>query len=210
MSEDLPLRHGFAEGDPNAPALLMLHGTGGSPQDISVLGRHLSPNSAMLAPAGSVSENGAARWFRRHAEGVFDEEDVRVRTEELADFVERAVDHYGLRDRRLVAVGFSNGANIAAALTLSRPDVLHEAVLFAGMCPLGDPPSPDLKHARIWLSNGDHDPMAPLPSAQRLAATLRECGADVTHYRHGGGHEINEEGLRQAAAWLREPPQPEK
>ncbi|ASU78449.1 phospholipase [Actinopolyspora erythraea] len=202
---ELPLRHEFVEGTPGSPVLLMLHGTGGTPHEMLALGRELHPDAALLAPAGRISENGTARWFRRYAEGVFDEEDVLVRAEELAGFVQQARRHYGVSGRGLVAVGFSNGANIAAALTLLRPDVLTEAVLFAGMLPLGDPPRHSLRGSRVWMSNGDHDPMAPSPSADRLAGTLRARGAGVAAHRHPGGHEITAEALRRAADRLREP-----
>ncbi|SDQ32834.1 alpha/beta hydrolase [Actinopolyspora saharensis] len=201
-ADGLFLRHTFTEGDPGSPVLLLLHGTGGGPEDIAVLGKRIAPSAPLLAPAGSVSENGAARWFRRHAEGVFDEADVRERTEELAEFVRRAREHYGLTDRRIVAAGFSNGANIAAALTLLRPDVLSEAVLFAAMLPVGDPPWHELTGSRVWMSNGERDPMAPLPAVERLTETLHRRGAEVTAHRHRGGHEITGEALERAAAWL--------
>ena len=131
---------------------MLLHGTGGAPGDLRGLAEQLSPRSPVLAPAGPVSEGGAARWFRRLAEGVFDTEDVVARTHQLADFLTEAVDAYGWRGRRLVAVGFSNGANIAGALTLLRPDVLTEAVLFAAMLPVPDAPEHDLTGTRVFLS----------------------------------------------------------
>ncbi|MBK1785297.1 alpha/beta hydrolase [Prauserella cavernicola] len=201
----LSLDHRFVEGEQHAPVLLLLHGTGSSPEDILTLGKELSPSSPMLAPAGPVSENGAARWFRRLAEGVFDVEDVRVRAEQLAEFVLAAREKYGLTDRRLVAAGFSNGANIAAAVTLLRPDVLTEAVLFAAMLPVPDPPSHNLGGSRVYLSNGRRDPMAPLASSEELVEVLRERDAEVTEHWHHGGHQITLPGLQAAKAWLTEP-----
>ncbi|EIF00716.1 alpha/beta hydrolase [Saccharomonospora glauca] len=201
MSE-LTFDHEFVEGSPSAPVLLLLHGTGGSPTDILSLGKELCPASPMLAPAGPVSEHGAARWFRRHAEGVFDSEDVVYRAGQLADFVVEARERYELDGRRLVAAGFSNGANIAAAVLLLRPDVLSEAVLFAAMLPVPDPPRHDLSGTRVLMANGRRDPMAPLVPAQELVAALRERGCDVTEHWHSGGHQITVDGIAAAKEWL--------
>ncbi|EHR63408.1 alpha/beta hydrolase [Saccharomonospora cyanea] len=201
MSE-LTFDHEFVEGSPSAPVLLLLHGTGGSPADILSLGKELCPASPMLAPAGPVSEHGAARWFRRHAEGVFDTEDVVLRAGQLADFVTEARERYELGGRRLVVAGFSNGANIAAAAVLLRPDVLTEAVLFAAMLPVPEPPRHDLSGTRVLMANGRRDPMAPLVPAQELAAALRERGCDVTEHWHSGGHQITVDGIAAAKEWL--------
>jgi phospholipase/carboxylesterase len=198
----MTLEHEYVEGAPDAPLLLLLHGTGGSPDDLLGLARELSPESAVLAPAGPVSEHGAARWFRRLAEGVFDHEDVVRRANQLADFVLEAREKYGLGDRRLVAVGFSNGANIAAAVTLLRPGVLREAALFAAMSPVPEPPDHDLSASRVFLANGERDPMAPLASTEELIGLLRERGADVVTQRHPGGHQITADGVRAAAKWI--------
>lgn len=194
------LDHKFVEGDSAAPVLLLLHGTGGGPDDLVGLGRELSPGSPLLAPAGPVSEYGSARWFRRLREGVFDYEDVVVRANQLADFVLDARQQYGLDDRRMVAVGFSNGANIAGALILLRPDVLTEAALFASMLPVSD--TQDLSGSRVFLSNGQQDPMAPLPSNEQFIALLKERGADVTVHRHPGGHQVTLDAVAAAKAWL--------
>jgi len=201
-SDEIGLEHRFDEGDPDAPVLLMLHGTGGTPDDLVGLGRELSPGSALLAPAGPVSEHGMARWFRRLREGVFDTEDVVARADQLGEFVLAARRRYELGDRRLVAVGFSNGANIAAALTLLRPDVLTEAALFAAMLPVPEPPGRDLVDSRVFLSNGERDPMAPLVSADGLVEALRARSAEVTVHRHAGGHQVTVDGVREAKAWL--------
>jgi phospholipase/carboxylesterase len=198
----MTLEHKYVEGSPDAPLLLLLHGTGGSPDDLLGLARELSPDSAVLAPAGPVAEYGAARWFRRLAEGVFDHEDVVKRANQLADFVLEARQTYGLGDRRLVAVGFSNGANIAAAVTLLRPEVVREAALFAAMSPVPDPPSNDLSGSRVFLANGERDPMAPLASTEELIGLLRERGADVVTQRHPGGHQITPDGVRAATKWI--------
>ncbi|WP_199431425.1 alpha/beta hydrolase [Qaidamihabitans albus] len=204
MSE-LSLEHRFHDGDRDAPVLLLLHGTGGGPDDLLGLGKELSPASPMLAPAGPVSEGGAARWFRRLAEGVFDVEDVVYRAGQLAEFLVEARERYDLAGRRTVAVGFSNGANIAAAVLLLRPDVLTEAALFAAMLPVPDPPVHDLSGTRVFLSNGKRDPMAPLDSTERLIALLRERSAEVSTHRHDGGHQISVDGFEAARTWLAPP-----
>ncbi|WP_216214056.1 alpha/beta hydrolase [Amycolatopsis aidingensis] len=198
----LSLEHRFLEGDPAAPVLLLLHGTGGGPEDLLGLARELSPGSPVLAPAGPVSEHGAARWFRRLAEGVFDTEDVLARAGQLADFLLAARAEYGLAGRRLVAVGFSNGANIAAATVLLRPDALTEAAAFAAMLPVPEPPRHDLSGSRVFLSGGEQDPMAPLPSAEELVRVLRDRSAEVTTHRHPGGHQVTPDGVRAAREWL--------
>ncbi|ALG10809.1 alpha/beta hydrolase [Kibdelosporangium phytohabitans] len=203
MSERLSFDHFFEEGDDvTKPVLLLLHGTGGRPADLRGLAAELSPGSAVLAPAGQVSENGMPRWFRRLGEGVFDYEDVVKRAGDLADFILDARAGYKLTGRRMVAVGFSNGANIAAAVALLRPDALTEAAAFAAMLPVPDPPAVDLSGTRVLLSNGTQDPMAPLPSTEQLVARLRERSADVTVHRHPGGHQITPEAVSQARAWL--------
>jgi phospholipase/carboxylesterase len=198
----LGLEHRFTPGDPALPVLLLLHGTGGTPDDLVPLVQYLSPGSAVLSPAGPVSEHGMARWFRRLAEGVFDFDDVVTRTHQLADFVLEARERYGLEERRLVAVGFSNGANIAAATLLLRPDALREGALYAAMLPLPEIPPVDLSRARVFLSNGTHDPMAPIASTDKLISALRERDAEVETHRHGGGHQVTIDGVQAAAAWL--------
>ncbi|MGW4520468.1 alpha/beta hydrolase [Amycolatopsis sp. NPDC004378] len=198
----MTLEHKYVEGAPDAPVLLLLHGTGGSPDDLLGLARELNPDAAVLAPAGPVSEHGAPRWFRRLAEGVFDHEDVVKRANQLADFVLEAREKYGLGDRRLVAVGFSNGANIAAAVVLLRPEVVREAALFAAMSPVPAPPEHDLSASRVFLANGERDPMAPLASTEELIGFLRERGANVVTQRHPGGHQITLDGVRAAAKWI--------
>ncbi|MGW1677301.1 alpha/beta hydrolase [Saccharopolyspora sp. NPDC002376] len=198
------LQHRFIEGAGDAPVLLLLHGTGGSPEDLVGLAKEISPNSALLAPAGPVSENGMARWFRRLREGVFDHEDVVVRANQLADFVREARSNCGLEDRRMVAVGFSNGANIAAATALLRPDAITEVVAFAAMLPVPEPPAVDLSGTRVLLSNGTRDPMAPGDSTKELVAKFEQRSAEVTTHWHPGGHQITEEGVEAARNWLRE------
>lgn len=186
-----------AEGDAAGPPLLLLHGTGGNEYDLLPLRDHLSPGAAVLSVRGTVLENGMPRFFRRVREGVFDEDDLRRRAEELAEFVVTASSAYGISDRSLVAVGFSNGANIASAMLLQRPDVLKGAVLLAAMVPYAEPPSADLSDTLVIISNGDRDPLIKSEMTKQLASQLRERGAEVVELPHPGGHQIDRAVLPQ-------------
>jgi phospholipase/carboxylesterase len=180
-----------AEGEPAGPPLLLLHGTGGDEHDLLPLRDRLSPDAAALSVRGTVLENGMPRFFRRLREGVFDEDDLRRRVDELADFVRTASSAYGIEARSLVAVGFSNGANIASALLLQRPEVLAGAVLFAAMVPYAEPPAADLTGVPVIISNGERDPLIPAAMTEQLADQLRDRGASVTALPHRGGHSID-------------------
>src|SRR5947199_697826 len=169
----------FGPGTSNR-TLLLLHGTGGNERDLIPLGRELDPNAALLSPRGKVLENGMPRFFRRLAEGVFDLEDLRNRTNELADFVASAAEHYRFASDKLVAVGYSNGANIAASMLLLRPEVLSAAVLFRSMVPLVPETQPNLNSKRIWIGAGAHDPIISASNTKELVEMLRNAGADVT------------------------------
>ena len=186
-----------AEGDAAGPPLLLLHGTGGNEHDLLPLRDHLSPGAAVLSVRGTVLENGMPRFFRRVREGIFDEDDLRRRADELADFVVTASSAYGIADRSLVAVGFSNGANIASAMLLQRPDVLKGAVLLAAMVPYAEPPSADLSDTLVIISNGDRDPLIKSEMTKQLASQLRERGAEVVELPHPGGHQIDRAVLPQ-------------
>jgi phospholipase/carboxylesterase len=186
-----------AEGEPIGPPLLLLHGTGGDEHDLLPLRDHLSPDAAALSVRGTVLENGMPRFFRRLREGVFDEDDLRRRADELAEFVRTASSTYGIETRSLVAVGFSNGANIASATLLQRPDVLAGAVLFAAMVPYAEPPAADLTGVPVIISNGERDPMIPAEMTQQLADQFRDRGAVVTVLPHRGGHQIDRAVLPQ-------------
>ena len=182
--------------------LLLLHGTGGDESDLLPIGRELDPNAALLSPRGRVLENGAPRFFRRFAEGVFDEEDVVRRANELADFVAAAADEYSFSPDAATAVGYSNGANIAAAMMLLRPEVLREAVLFRAMVPLSQPPAADLSGRSVLISAGRHDPIIPLDNAQRLTSILQERSAAVTLEIQEASHGLVQEDLAVAKRFL--------
>ncbi|MBX3736002.1 MAG: alpha/beta hydrolase [Candidatus Didemnitutus sp.] len=176
--------------DPTAAPLLLLHGTGGDEHDLLRVGRQLSPGAALLSPRGDVLERGAPRFFRRLAEGVFDLADVERRTHALAAFIAAAAQHYGFDASRLTALGFSNGANIAASLLLLRPESLAAAVLLRPMVVLDPAPDavPALTGKRVLISSGNFDPIVPADHPTRLAATFRRAGADVTLRAHAASH----------------------
>ena len=202
---ELDFIHRFEPGtEGQGSALLLLHGTGGSEDDLIEMGRSLLPSAALLSPRGKVSENGMARFFRRLAEGVFDLGDLHRRTAELADFIEAAADAYGFNRRRTIAVGYSNGANIAASLLLSRPDVLSGAILFHPMVPF-EPEAPyDLEGVPVFMAAGRQDPLVPPASTERLAELLSAGGARVETHWQAGGHRISRAELEAAAAWIRQ------
>jgi predicted esterase len=203
---DLGFAHRFApapqDTEQPAPALLLLHGTGGNEDDLLPLGRALAPEWALLSPRGKILEGGAPRFFRRLAEGVFDVDDLIARTHELADFVEAAAPAYGIDPGRVVAVGYSNGANIAASLMLLRPGVLAGGVLLRAMVPLEPDPLPDLSGTKAIVLSGRQDRMIPAASAQRLPGLLREAGADVDVHLEDTGHGLTQNDLAASRAWL--------
>lgn len=182
--------------------LLMLHGTGGDEEDLIPLGRTLLPGAGILSPRGKVLERGAPRFFKRLAEGVFDQEDLALRTEELARFVEAAATTYELDRGGIVAVGFSNGANIAASMLLRRAGLLRGAVLLSPMVPFEPDAFPDLAGTSVFIGAGRADPIAPAAQAERLAELMREAGADVTLHWQPGGHTITKDELEAARRWI--------
>ena len=200
-ARDLGFAHRFYPGESDA-TLLLLHGTGGSEDDLVPLGRELAPGASILSPRGRVSEYGAARFFRRLAEGVFDQEDLVFRTHELADFVEAASREYGLDASRLIAVGYSNGANIAASLMLLHPGLLRAAVLFRAMVPFEPEDPPDFSGMPVFLAAGRGDRMIPPEHTERLAEILREAGADLDLRWRDTGHALTYEEVAEAKDWL--------
>jgi predicted esterase len=187
---------------PDAPTLLLLHGTGGDEHDLLQLGRMLYPGAALLSPRGNVLEHGAPRFFRRLAEGVFDLDDLRRRTNELSEWLEAASARYGVASERTYAVGFSNGANIGASLLLSHPAALAGAVLFRAMVPFEPATPPDLAGRAVLLSEGETDPIIPPAMGDRLAALLRDAGADVELVWQRGGHQLTGADVTAAQGWL--------
>jgi phospholipase/carboxylesterase len=205
MSVDLGFVHRYLPGEnESGPTLLLLHGTGGNEEDLIPLGQELAPGAAVLSPRGKVSEYGAPRFFRRLAEGVFDHEDLLFRTHELAEFVEAASEAYGLDPSKVVAVGYSNGANVAASMILLHPGLLRAAVLFRAMVPFEPDVTPDLSGMPVFLAAGRMDRMLPPDNTQRLADILDEAGADVDLRWRDTGHPLTYEEVGEAKEWLSE------
>ena len=201
IGANLSFTHRFEPASrPGIPPLLLLHGTGGDENDLLPLGRRIAAGAALVSPRGKVLEGGMPRFFRRLSEGVFDEADVTRRAHELADFVEEMRDAYRLPAP--VAVGFSNGANIAAALLVLRPGVLAGAALMRAMVPLQNPPAADLAGTRAILLSGAHDPIVPAANAAKLASMLVGSGADVRHETLPTGHGVTEADVGTIQAWI--------
>jgi phospholipase/carboxylesterase len=203
MTQNQSFIHRFEPGTRlEAPPLLLLHGTGGDENDLLPLGRAVSPGSALLSVRGQVLEHGMPRFFRRLAEGVFDEDDVVRRAHELAGFVEDARKQY--RIAAPIALGYSNGANIAAAMLLLQPSVLAGGLLVRGMVPLSRPPKADLAGKPVLILSGLRDPIIPSENGEALAAMLRNAGADVDRRVVPVGHELSQTDLLLARQWMSE------
>ena len=204
MSASLDFIHRFvpAADVAAAPTLLLLHGTGGNENDLLELGKSLAPEANLLSPRGKISENGMPRFFRRLAEGVFDEADLIHRTHELADFIATAAEHYGFSPDTITAVGYSNGANIAASMLLLHPGVIKRAVLLRAMVPLIPEKPPELAATKVFLASGLSDPILPIDNARQLAAMLREAGAEVSFQEIKTGHQLTSGEIDAARFWL--------
>ncbi len=204
MSDDLGFIHRFKPAtDPDVrETLLVLHGTGGDENDLVGIGETIAPGAAILSPRGNVLENGAPRFFKRLAEGVFDPAEVRSRGEELARFIRAAIAKYSLDAGRIVAFGFSNGANIASTVMLIEPTLLQGSILFRPMLVFEPVEAPDLSGAGVLISAGRTDPIVPTKSVERLAELFTSSGADVTLKWQLAGHNLVPGEVREAAGWL--------
>ena len=202
MTAALNFIHQFVPGSSDR-TLLLLHGTGGDERQLLDLGRELDPAAALLSPRGPVSENGHARFFRRLAEGVFDLEDLKERTDDLAEFIAAAAAHYQLAPEKIVAVGYSNGANIAASILLRRPGILRTAVLFRAMVPLQPETLPDLSAVRVWIGGGKQDVIISAGETERLAELFRRAGAGVTARFFDAGHGLTNAEFVVVQRWLK-------
>lgn len=181
------------------PTFLLLHGTGGNEEDLIPVAREISSEAAILSPRGKILEDGiAARFFRRLAEGVFDLEDLRFRTNELANFVNNASKTYGFDLQHVIALGYSNGANIASSMLLLRPEVLSAAILFRAMVPFVPNTLPDLSNKYIFMSSGLYDPIIPKQEAERLFSLFKNGGAKVSISWQNSGHELVMEDVKKA------------
>ncbi|HEY3012837.1 MAG TPA: alpha/beta hydrolase [Gemmatimonadales bacterium] len=200
---ELGFIHRFVPGTRlGAAPLLLLHGTGGNEDDLLSLGQALAPGVPLLSPRGQVLENGMPRFFRRLAEGVFDLDDLKLRAQQLARFVAEARERYDLADVPPIAVGFSNGANMAAALLLLHPDSLSAGLLFRSMVPLVPDPLPALDDVRVLIAAGRLDPIVTPAQSQALAELLGQAGAEVTLQWSNAGHGLSGDDLESAERWM--------
>ena len=200
MTGPVTHRHVWEQG--GADTLLLLHGTGGDEHDLITLGRVLAPGASILSPRGNVLEGAMPRFFKRLAEGVFDLADLELRTRELGAFVREASKNYGFSLERLTAVGFSNGANIAASVILREPDLLKRAILFRAMLPFEPETQPELDGTSVYIGAGRLDPIIPAANVERLTAILRAGGADVTLDWQTAGHGLTKEDVENAKRWM--------
>jgi predicted esterase len=204
MTEDLGFIHRFVPATDSASGetLIVLHGTGGNENDLIGIGQAIAPGAAILSPRGNVLENGAPRFFRRISEGVFDPKEVRSRAEELARFIRAAVVTYRLDPSRLFALGYSNGANVAATMMLVEPDILQSAILFRPMLVYEPTEKADLSGSAVFISAGRMDPIVPTASVERLAQLFETVHAEVTLKWQLAGHNLVPSEVREAADWL--------
>ena len=193
--------HIFKKGDPAKPALLLLHGTGGDENDLVDMAKTVSAGSTVLSVRGKVTENGMPRFFKRLQEGVFDQEDLKFRTEELADFIEWAKSEYKIT-QPLYALGFSNGANMAASMMLSRPESLAGAILLRAMVPFVPSVYPDLSGKNILMLSGLGDPIVPMENAERLAGIFRNSSAQLDFAFKPAGHGLTEGDISAIKEWI--------
>jgi phospholipase/carboxylesterase len=201
MTAPLSFIHRFESGIDGGRPLLLLHGTGGDENDLIPLARMVAPDAPLLSPRGKILENGMPRFFRRLAEGVFDEDDVRRRAEELADFIDDARTAYKM-PKLPIALGYLNGANTAAAVLLLRPKTLAGAVLLRARLPLAQPAPVNLTDVTVLIASGVRDPMMSAEGATRLAGVLQHAGATVTHRSLPFGHELSQTDMSLAKQWL--------
>lgn len=199
VTEAAAFAHIFEPGAATGAPLLLLHGTGGDERDLLPVGRIVAPGASLLSPRGQVLEGQMPRFFRRLAEGVFDEVDLVARTHQLADFVAEMRSRHGLAAP--IALGFSNGANIAASLLLLRPEVLAGAALLRAMSPFAQPPKVDLTGKPVLILSGAMDPIIPADNAARLVGTLSNAGAKVEHQILPTGHGLSQADLSLARDW---------
>ena len=205
MTDDLGFIHRFVPADDaSAETLLVLHGTGGDENDLIGIGQAVAPGAAILSPRGNVLENGAPRFFRRIAEGVFDPKEVRSRAEELSRFIRAAVITYGLDASRVFALGYSNGANVASTVMMVDPGVIQSSILLRPMVVYEPPDSEkkDLSGSSVFISAGRMDRIVPTASVEALAEIFRSVNADVTLKWQLTGHNLVPGEMREASEWF--------
>jgi len=198
------MKHIFKQGtDLSNTTLLLLHGTGGSEKDLLPIAEHIDPSANVLSVRGNINENGMSRYFKRLRPGVFDEEDLKVRTHELNDFLDDAAEEYGFDRRKILAVGYSNGANIAGSLLFHYSDALAGAVLHHPMVPLRGLDLPDLSGLAVFIGAGKNDPICPSEESEELEQLLSNTGANVSIHWENHGHQLTGTEIDAAADWYR-------
>lgn len=199
------MKHIFKQGtNQDKPVLLFLHGTGGNEHDLVKLADIIDPEASVLSVRGNVSENGMPRFFKRLAEGVFDEEDLIFRTKELNEFLDEAAEKYVFDRNRIVAIGYSNGANIAASLMFHYENALQGAVLHHPMVPRRGIALPDLTGKHVFIAAGTNDPMCSPEEAEELKTLLNDAGAKVEIHWENNGHQLTMSEVEAAHAWYKE------
>ncbi|MBP1989940.1 alpha/beta hydrolase [Paenibacillus eucommiae] len=197
------MKHVFIEGKrKDLPTLLLLHGTGGNERDLLSLAEIIAPDASVLGVRGNVLENGMPRFFRRLAEGVFDIEDLIFRTQELNDHISDFAEQYSFNRDHVVAIGYSNGANIAASLLYHHQNSLQGAILFHAMVPRQHIELPSLANVPVFIGAGKRDSLIDPEQTKELSAHLRQAGADVTEYWTEGGHQLTREEVEKAKEWF--------
>ncbi len=181
---------------------VLLHGTGGNEEDLIFLARELEPNASILSPLGKVLENGMPRFFKRLSEGIFDIEDLKFRTHELANFIQKCSLYYKFDLKQTIAVGFSNGANIAASILLLRPEIFQGAILFRAMVPLIPNPLPDLSTKKILLSAGLQDPIDSRTETENLVRLFQNTNANIILKWQHSSHNLIQEDIMDARRWI--------
>ncbi|BBH23680.1 carboxylesterase [Paenibacillus baekrokdamisoli] len=199
------MKHIFQEGlDKDAKVLVLLHGTGGTERDLLPLAERIAPRSSVLSIRGNVLENGMPRFFRRLAEGIFDEEDLLFRTKELNDFLDKAAVDYGFDRQNLVAIGYSNGANIAGSLLFHHPHALKGAILHHPMVPRRGVALPDMTGLPCFIGAGKNDPICSPEETEELSTLLKQAGASVTVHWESYGHQLTQPEVEAAAQWYQQ------
>ncbi|MHA7138759.1 alpha/beta hydrolase [Rossellomorea arthrocnemi] len=196
------MKHIFKQGSKDLPTLLLLHGTGGDERDLLPLAEMIEPDASVLSVKGNVDENGMARFFARLREGVFDEEDLVFRTKELNEFIDESAKNYGFDRQNIVALGYSNGANIAASLMYHYKDALKGGILFHAMVPRRNVKLPDLSDALVFIGAGKRDPLIPMQETKELVKNLQDARTQVTEFWTEGGHELRREEVDEAKRWF--------
>lgn len=196
------MNHIFIKGNKKEKTLVVFHGTGGNEKDLIPVAEMIDAEANILSIRGNVSENGMNRFFRRLEEGIFDEDDIRFRAKEIKDFLENASIEYGFSLKNLTAIGYSNGANIIAALHYLYGDIFKKSILFHPMVPLKEIPDTSLTETSIFIGAGENDPIVPFANTMALEKVLKDIGADVSVHKYMQGHTLTANEVRDAAAWI--------